>query len=49
VPLVLPRTEFVCAALFDPAPTLQLGASPFRKRRIVPITGRRFEGRYKLV
>lgn len=44
VPLVLPRTEFVYEALFDLAPTLQLGASPFGERRIVPITGGRFEG-----
>jgi hypothetical protein len=44
VPLVLPRTEFVYEALFDLAPTLQLGGSPFGERRIVPITGGRFEG-----
>jgi hypothetical protein len=44
VPLVLPRTEFVYEALFDLAPTLQLGMSPFGERRIVPITGGRFEG-----
>jgi len=43
-PLVLPRTELVYEALFDLAPTLQLGASPFGERRIVPITGGRFEG-----
>jgi hypothetical protein len=42
--LVLPRTEFVYEALFDLAPTLQLGVSPFGERRIVPITGGRFEG-----
>lgn len=44
VPLVLPRTEFVYEALFELAPTLQLGGSPFGERRIVPITGGRFEG-----
>lgn len=44
LPLVLPRTEFVYEALFDLAPTLLLGASPFGERRIVPITGGRFEG-----
>ena len=44
VPLTLPRTELVYEALFDLAPTLQLGRSPFGERRIVPITGGRFEG-----
>jgi len=44
VPLVLPKTEFVYEALFDLAPTLQLGASPYGERRIVPITGGRFQG-----
>ncbi|HUP07643.1 MAG TPA: DUF3237 domain-containing protein [Caldimonas sp.] len=44
VPLVLPQTEFVYEALFDLAPTLQLGASPYGERRIVPITGGRFQG-----
>jgi hypothetical protein len=43
-PLVLPRTEFVYEALFDLAPTLQLGASPYGDRRMVPITGGRFQG-----
>jgi len=43
-PLVLPRTELVYEALFDLAPTLQLGRSPFGDRRMVPITGGRFEG-----
>ncbi|MBV9891491.1 MAG: DUF3237 domain-containing protein [Rhizobacter sp.] len=43
-PLVLPRTEFVYEALFDLAPTLQLGMSPLGDRRMVPITGGRFEG-----
>jgi hypothetical protein len=43
-PLVLPTTELVYEALFDLAPTLQLGHSPFGDRRMVPITGGRFEG-----
>ena len=43
-PLVLPRTEFVYEAIFDLAPTLQLGVSPFGDRRMVPITGGRFQG-----
>lgn len=30
--------------MFDLAPTLQLGPSPFGERRIVPITGGRFAG-----
>jgi hypothetical protein len=44
VPLVLPHTEFVYEALVDLSPTLRLGASPYGERRIVPITGGRFEG-----
>ncbi|MDQ6638389.1 MAG: DUF3237 domain-containing protein [Pseudomonadota bacterium] len=43
-PVVLPKTELVYDALFDLAPTLQLGHSPFGDRRMVPITGGRFEG-----
>jgi hypothetical protein len=43
-PLVLPKTELAYEALFDLAPTLQLGHSPFGERRMVPITGGRFEG-----
>jgi hypothetical protein len=44
VPLALPRTEFVYEALFELAPMLHLGRSPFGERRMVPITGGRFEG-----
>lgn len=44
VPLALPRTEFVYEALVELAPMLQLGRSPFGDRRMVPITGGRFEG-----
>ena len=44
VPLVLPRTEFVYEAIFDLAPTLNLGDSPLGERRMVPITGGSFEG-----
>ena len=44
LPLVLPRTEFVYESVVDLAPTLQLGASPFGDRRMVPITGGTFEG-----
>jgi hypothetical protein len=44
VPLVVPTTELVYEALFDLAPTLQLGDSPYGERRIVPITGGRFQG-----
>ena len=44
VPLVLPRTEFVYEAVFDLAPTLNLGDSPLGERRMVPITGGSFEG-----
>jgi hypothetical protein len=43
-PLALPKTELVYEALFDLAPSLQLGHSPFGERRMVPITGGRFEG-----
>ena len=38
VPLVLPRTEFVYEAVFDLAPTMNLGNSPLGERRMVPIT-----------
>jgi len=44
VPLVLPRTEFVYEAVFELAPTLNLGDSPLGERRMVPITGGSFEG-----
>jgi Protein of unknown function (DUF3237) len=44
VPLVLPRTEFVYEAIFDLAPTMNLGDSPLGERRMVPITGGSFEG-----
>lgn len=44
IPIVLPRTEFVYESIVDLAPTLQLGASPFGDRRMVPITGGTFEG-----
>jgi hypothetical protein len=43
-PLVLPKTELVYEAMFDLLPTLQLGSSPYGERRIVPISGGRFEG-----
>jgi hypothetical protein len=43
-PLALPTTEFVYEAVFDLGTTLQLGASPNGERRIVPITGGRFQG-----
>ncbi len=42
--MVLPRTEFVYEAIFDLAPTLQLGLSPMGERRMVPILGGSFEG-----
>lgn len=38
VPLVLPQTEFVYEALFDLAPTLQLGASPYGLIRVYKVT-----------
>jgi hypothetical protein len=44
IALVLPKTEFAYEALFDLAPTLQVGPSPYGERRIVPITGGRFQG-----
>lgn len=43
-PMLLPKTEFVYEAIVDIAPTLQLGASPYGDRRMVPITGGTFEG-----
>lgn len=44
LPIVLPKTEFVYEAIFDLAPTLELGAGPLGQRRIVPITGGVFQG-----
>ncbi|MDP9898922.1 hypothetical protein J2W36_001166 [Variovorax ginsengisoli] len=42
--MALPRSEFVYESIVDLAPTLQLGASPFGDRRMVPIVGGTFEG-----
>ncbi|WP_307688738.1 DUF3237 domain-containing protein [Variovorax ginsengisoli] len=44
IPMALPRSEFVYESIVDLAPTLQLGASPFGDRRMVPIVGGTFEG-----
>ncbi len=44
VPLVMPRTEFVYEAVVEIAPMVPLGDSPLGERRIVPITGGRFQG-----
>src|ERR1035438_10687705 len=39
IPMVLPRTEFVYEAIADLQPSIQLGASPFGERFMVPIIG----------
>ncbi|TCZ65542.1 DUF3237 domain-containing protein [Roseicella aquatilis] len=44
VPLGPPGLEFVWEALVEIAPTRMLGEGPLGERRIVPITGGRFEG-----
>ncbi|BCM86424.1 DUF3237 domain-containing protein [Methylobacterium indicum] len=44
LPLVPPRTEFVYEAVVEIAPLVSLGDSPLGERRIVPITGGRFQG-----
>lgn len=44
LPLVAPRTEFVYEAVVEIAPLVSLGDSPLGERRIVPITGGRFQG-----
>ncbi|AWN45984.1 DUF3237 domain-containing protein [Methylobacterium terrae] len=44
VPMVSPRTEFVYEAVVEIAPLVSLGDSPLGERRIVPITGGRFQG-----
>lgn len=44
IPLVPPRTEFVYEAVVEIAPLVPLGDSPLGERRIVPITGGRFQG-----
>lgn len=44
LPLVPPRTEFVYEAVVEIAPLVPLGDSPLGERRIVPITGGRFQG-----
>ncbi|WP_279358257.1 DUF3237 domain-containing protein [Methylobacterium indicum] len=42
--LVPPRTEFVYEAVVEIAPLVSLGDSPLGERRLVPITGGRFQG-----
>ncbi|KMO18559.1 DUF3237 domain-containing protein [Methylobacterium platani] len=44
LPLVMPRMEFVYEAVVEIAPLVPLGESPLGERRIVPITGGRFQG-----
>lgn len=44
LPLVAPSTRFVYEALVELEPTRPLGDGPLGERRIVPITGGRFEG-----
>jgi len=44
LPLVMPKTEFVYEAVVEIAPLVSLGDSPLGERRIVPITGGRFQG-----
>ncbi|QRE76655.1 DUF3237 domain-containing protein [Methylobacterium aquaticum] len=44
IPLVPPRTEFVYEAVVEIAPLVPLGDSPLGERRMVPITGGRFQG-----
>ncbi len=39
-----PRTEFVYEAVVEIAPLVPLGDSPLGERRMVPITGGRFQG-----
>ena len=43
-PLAPPRAELAWEAFVELAPTLDLGDSPLGQRRMVPITGGRFEG-----
>lgn len=44
VPMAVPRTEFVYEAIFELAPSMNLGQGPLGERRMVPITGGQFAG-----
>ena len=44
IPILAPTAEFIWEAVVEIAPTMMLGAGPQGERRMVPITGGRFEG-----